>query len=219
MTHQKSFEFNPFAENTYILYSDTKEAAIIDPGCSSPEECRELADFIKNTGLKPVLLLNTHCHIDHVLGNHFVFEQYGLSPILHRNELPVLESLMKVAGIYGMDAIPSPEPLRFIEEHEKISFGGINLEVIYAPGHSPGGLCFYDAANKMLWAGDVLFRGSIGRTDLPGGDFDTLEQNIKAKLFTLPDDVQVFPGHGVPTTIGHEKLFNPFVGASANFKQ
>ncbi|HTB31145.1 MAG TPA: MBL fold metallo-hydrolase, partial [Bacteroidia bacterium] len=115
-------------------------------------------------------------------------------------------------GIYGVEATPSPEPLRFIEEHEKIQLGDITLDVIYAPGHSPGGVCFYDAQSKKLWGGDVLFRESVGRTDLPGGDYDTLEKNITTKLFTLPDDVEVFSGHGIPTTIGHERQFNPFVG-------
>ncbi len=212
MTHQKCFEFNLFAENSYVIYNDHKEAAIIDPGCSTPDECRQLSDFIKKEGLKPVLLINTHCHIDHVLGNYFVCREYGLAPLLHRNELPLLESLPKVAAIYGVQATPSPAPLRFIEEHEKIALGDITLEVLYCPGHSPGGLCLYDAANKMLWGGDVLFLESIGRTDLPGGDYDTLEQNILTKLFVLPDDVKVFSGHGAPTTIGHEKLYNPFVG-------
>lgn len=212
MTHQKHFEFNAFAENTYILYNSNKEAAIIDPGCSTPEECKRMADFIKSEGLKPVLLLNTHCHIDHILGNHFVYKEYGLAPILHRNELILLQKLGEIAAFYGVEATPSPEPLRFIEEHEKITWGDITLDVIYAPGHSPGSVCFYNAREKKLWGGDVLFRESIGRTDLPGGDYDTLENNILTKLFVLPDDVEVFPGHGISTTIGYEKLHNPFVG-------
>ena len=205
MTHQKHFEFNAFAENTYILYNSNKEAAIIDPGCSTPEECKRMADFIKSEGLKPVLLLNTHCHIDHILGNHFVYKEYGLAPILHRNELILLQKLGEIAAFYGVEATPSPEPLRFIEEHEKITWGDITLDVIYAPGHSPGSVCFYNAREKKLWGGDVLFRESIGRTDLPGGDYDTLENNILTKLFVLPDDVEVFPGHGISTTIGYEK--------------
>jgi len=212
MTHQKHFEFNAFAENTYILYNNNKEAVIIDPGCSTPEECKRMADFIKSEGLKPVLLLNTHCHLDHILGNHFVYKEYGLAPLLHRNELILLQKLSETAAFYGVDAIPSPEPLRFIEEHEKITWGDITLDVIYAPGHSPGSVCFYNAKEKKLWGGDVLFRESIGRTDLPGGDYDTLENNILTKLFILPDDVEVFSGHGIPTTIGHEKVNNPFVG-------
>ncbi len=215
MTHQKHFEFNPFSENTYIIYNDAKEAAIIDPGCSTQEECKKLADFIKNERLKPVLLLNTHCHIDHVLGNYFVYTEYGLAPILHKDELVLLQTLPQVAAFYGVDATPSPEPLRFIEEHDKIQLGDITLEVLYCPGHSPGGVCFYDAKAKKLWGGDVLFRDSIGRTDLPGGDFDTLEYNIHSKLFTLPDDVEVFSGHGMPTTIGYEKINNPFVGKAS----
>jgi hydroxyacylglutathione hydrolase len=218
MTYQKHFEFNPFAENTYIIYTDNKEAAIIDPGCSTVHERAQLADFIKNEGLKPVLLLNTHCHIDHVLGNHFVYSEYGLAPILHKDELVVLQTMPQVAAFYGVEATPSPEPLRFIEEHEKIQLGDITLEVIYAPGHSPGSVCFYNAKEKILWGGDVLFRESIGRTDLSGGDYDTLEHNIHTKLFTLPDDVEVFSGHGIPTTIGYEKLHNPFVGGQ-NYKR
>lgn len=212
MTHQKSFEFNPFAENTYIIYNDNKEAAIIDPGCSNPEECKRMADFIKEEGLKPVLLLNTHGHIDHILGNHFVYSEYGLAPLIHQNDLILLHKLEEVAAFYGFDAIPSPEPLRLVEEYEKIALGDIELEVIYAPGHSPGSVCFYNAKEKKMWGGDVLFRESIGRTDLPGGDYDTLEKNILTKLFVLPDEVEVFSGHGMPTTIGHEKRHNPFVG-------
>lgn len=212
MTHQRHFQFNVFAENTYILYNEANEAAIIDPGCSTPEECRQVADFIQSENLQPVLLLNTHCHVDHILGNHFVYSEYGLAPIIHKNELFLLDKLTEIANFYGIDAISSPEPLRFIEEHEKITLGDITLEVIYAPGHSPGSVCFYNADEKKLWGGDVLFRESIGRTDLPGGDYDTLENNILAKLFILPDEVEVFPGHGIPTTIGHEKRYNPFVG-------
>ena len=212
MTHQKHFEFNAFAENTYILYNNHKEAAIIDPGCSTPEECKQLADFIKTEGLKPALLLNTHCHLDHILGNHFVYSEYGLAPLIHRNELILLQKLGEVAAFYGVEATPSPEPLRFIEEHEKITLGDITLDVIYAPGHSPGSICFYNEKEKKLWGGDVLFHESIGRTDLPGGDYDTLENNILTKLFVLPDDVEVFSGHGIPTIIGYEKVNNPFVG-------
>lgn len=215
MTHQQHFQFNVFAENTYILYNEEKEAAIIDPGCSNAEEYKRVADSIKSKGLKPVLLLNTHCHIDHILGNHFIHREYGLAPIIHKDDLFLLHKLTEIANFYGVDAVPSPEPLRFIEEGEKIAWGDNTLEVIFAPGHSPGSVCFYNAKEKKLWAGDVLFRESIGRTDLPGGDYDTLESNILTKLFTLPDDVEVFPGHGIPTTIGHEKRHNPFVGGKS----
>ncbi len=215
MTHQKRFEFNVFTENTYILYNNDREAAIIDPGCSTGEECSQLANFIRTEKLNPALLLNTHCHIDHVLGNHFIYREYGLSPIIHRDELVILQSLTQVAAFYGVEATPSPEPLRFIEEGEKIVLGEIMLEVIYCPGHSPGSICFYNAAEKKLWGGDVLFRESIGRTDLPGGDYDMLENNILTKIFTLPDDIEVFPGHGIPTSIGYEKINNPFLGLNS----
>jgi hydroxyacylglutathione hydrolase len=212
MTHLKHFEFNAFAENTYILYNDAKEAAIIDPGCSTPEECNQLVEFIDFHKLTPKLLLNTHCHVDHILGNHFIHKKYGLSPLIHKNELPLLECLADVAAFYGFHAHPSPQPLRFIEEHEIIKLGEISLKTLYCPGHSPGGLCFYMEQDKLLIAGDVLFRESIGRTDLPGGDYDALEKNIQTKLFILPDDVKVYSGHGEVTTIAHEKAFNPFVG-------
>lgn len=219
MTHQKQFEFNIFAENTYILYNNAKEAAIIDPGCSTSEEWTSLSHFIMENGLKPKLLLNTHCHIDHILGNHFIYREYGLAPLIHRNELFLLQNLSNIAEFYGVDAIPSPEPLRFIEANEEIQLGEITLKVIYCPGHSPGSVCFYNSKEKMLWGGDVLFRESIGRTDLPGGDFDMLENNIHAHIFTLPDDVVVYPGHGIPTTIGYEKANNPFVGEKARQEQ
>ena len=212
MTHQQHFQFNVFAENTYIVYNNAGEAALIDPGCSTPKEYEQVADFIELKKLQPVLLLNTHCHIDHILGNHFIYNKYGLAPIMHKDDLFLLHKLSEIAEFYGVEAVPSPEPLRFIEEGDKITLGDSTLEVIFAPGHSPGSVCFYDAKAKKLWAGDVLFRESIGRTDLPGGDYDTLEKSILTKLFTLPDEVQVFPGHGIPTTIGHEKHFNPFVG-------
>jgi hydroxyacylglutathione hydrolase len=212
MMHHQHFQFNVFAENTYILYNDAGDAAIVDPGCSTPEECEQVADFIELKRLKPILLLNTHCHIDHILGNHFIYNKYGLAPLMHKDDLFLLHKLSEIATFYGVDAVPSPEPLRFIEEGDKITLGDSTLEVIFAPGHSPGSVCFYDAKSKKIWAGDVLFRESIGRTDLPGGDYDILEKSILTKFFTLPDDVQVFPGHGIPTTIEHEKRFNPFVG-------
>jgi hydroxyacylglutathione hydrolase len=215
MLDQKNFVFNLFAENTYILYLENGEAAIIDPGCSDGAENRKLADFIKSNGLKPVLLLNTHAHIDHVLGNDFVYREYGLKPFLHKDDLQILEALVYSSQFYGVNATASPEPQGFLNEGDSVKLGTEELKVIFAPGHSPGSVCFYSEKQKILWGGDVLFRESIGRTDLPGGDFDTLAFNIRTKIFTLPDEVIIYSGHGVPTTVGHEKKYNPFVGELA----
>jgi glyoxylase-like metal-dependent hydrolase (beta-lactamase superfamily II) len=215
MLNQKSFVFNLFSENTYILYLETGEAAIIDPGCNDSAENRKLADFISSNGLKPVLLLNTHAHIDHIFGNHFVYEKYGLKPYLHHADLQILEALEYSASFYGTTATASPMPEVFLNDGDFINLGDEKLEVIYAPGHSPGSVCFYSEKHKKLWGGDVLFRESIGRTDLPGGDFDTLAHYIHTCLFTLPDDVIIYSGHGPTTTIGHEKKHNPFVGEAA----
>jgi len=215
MLQHTSFVFNLFGENTYVIYLETGEAAIIDPGNSDAAENRKLADFISNNGLKPVLLLNTHAHIDHVLGNDFVHRQYGLSPYLHKSDLQILEALVFSSNFYGVNATASPKPEAYLEEGDIIKLGNEELQVIFAPGHSPGSICFYSAKHQKLWGGDVLFRESIGRTDLPGGDFDTLANHIQNKLFKLPDDVVVYSGHGIPTTIGHEKKHNPFVGELA----
>jgi len=212
MTLVAKFTFNPFQENTYILYDDSKECVIIDPGCYDDDEKSELTNFIEQNNLKPVRLINTHCHIDHVFGNHFIIEKYQLPLEIHRGELPVLNVVPQVALMYGIlfnDPIPKVE--KFIEEGDKIEFGNSKLESLFTPGHSPASLSFYCKAADFVIAGDVLFNGSIGRTDLPGGDFDTLISSIKDKLFPLGDNVEVHPGHGPKTTIGFEKRTNPFL--------
>jgi hydroxyacylglutathione hydrolase len=216
MLNQDIFTFNLFAENTYLLYNDAKEAFIVDPGCSSPEECNVLAKFIDAKGLKLRRLLLTHAHLDHILGNDFVYRKYGLSPYMHKEDLDLLHALEYSATFYGLDgAAPSPEPAGFLEDGDKIYLGDTEFRVIFTPGHSKGSICFYAPAEKKLWGGDVLFKGSIGRTDLPGGNFDTLANSIQKALFTLPEDVTVYSGHGELTTIGYEKKHNPFVGELA----
>lgn len=206
------FTFNPFQENTYVVFDETKECAIIDPGCYEAHERIELQDFIMENGLKPVRLINTHCHLDHVFGNHFVHKTWGLELEIHRGELPVLEAVPQVSRFYGIPSgEPSPMPGRFIEEGDVVSFGNTRLEAILTPGHSPASLSFFIREDKLLLAGDVLFKESIGRTDLPGGDFDTLIASIKDKLLPLGDEVKVFPGHGPSTTIGFERRHNPFL--------
>lgn len=211
MLHIKSFVNNPYQENTYLLFDDTLECVIIDAGMYTAEEQNKVVDFITENRLKPVMLLNTHCHIDHVLGNKFVFDQYGLKPQFHEGEMPLLSAVPGYAPQMGMRYEVSPLPENFLSESGTISFGETELELIFAPGHSPAHLCFYAANEHLLIGGDVLFKESIGRTDLPGGDMQTLVRSIREKLFTLPDQVIVYPGHGPETTIGYEKQYNPFL--------
>jgi len=215
MTKVAKFVFSPFQENTYVLYDDTNECVIIDPGCYTEEERKELSNFIENAGLKPVKLLNTHCHLDHVFGNKFVSEKYGIGMECHEGELPVLKSGPMVAKMYGVNMEISPDPIHFIAEDDVVEFGNTKLETLLTPGHSPASICFYCRESNFIIAGDTLFRMSIGRTDLPGGDHATLLKSIKEKLFVLDDDVRVYSGHMEETTIGFEKLNNPFVGKNA----
>lgn len=208
----KTFVFNPYQENTYILIdTETNECIIIDPGMHSFVEESRFKDFIDTEQLDPILLLNTHCHIDHVLGNHFVFETWGLKPLFHEAEIPVLVSVQNYAPQMGLRYEASPIPEAFIEPNQIIKLGSNELRAIFAPGHSPGHICFYSAQQRLLIGGDVLFRNSIGRTDLPGGDHETLLESILSSIYTLPESVVVYPGHGPQTTIGYEKLNNPFV--------
>lgn len=210
MLHIKSFVCNPYQENTYLLYDETGECAIVDPGMYSGEEQNQLIKFIAVEKLKPIMLLNTHCHIDHVLGNKLVYDTWGLLPQFHKGELPVLEAIPSYAPMQGINYEVSPNPEMFLPEEGTINLGNCQLELIFSPGHSPAHLCFYNRADNFLIGGDVLFRGSIGRTDLPGGNHEQLLKNIREKLFVLPDDCKVYPGHGQPTTIGFEKANNPF---------
>ncbi len=205
------FTFNGFAENTYLLYDETKECAIIDPGCNNQEERNLLEAFISSNGLKPVLLLNTHCHIDHVLGNHFIHDRYKLPLTSHKGESKELAACEMVSSMYGIQYTKSPEISLFVDEGDVIRFGNTELDVLFTPGHSSSSVSFSHKASKQLMAGDVLFQGSIGRTDLPGGNFDTLIASIKSKFFPLEPDTIVYPGHGPSTSIKEEKASNPFL--------
>ena len=211
MSQVKVFPNNPFQENTHIVYDETGECAIIDAGMDTAAEQNAVVNFIKNNNLKPVLLLNTHCHIDHILGNKFIFDMYGLKPQFHKGEVHLLEAGVAYAPQFGLRYEPSPVPDVFLGEEGTVGFGNTTLKLIFAPGHSPAHLCFYDEKDNFLIGGDVLFAGSIGRTDLPGGDFKTLIDNIEQKLLILPNDCVVYPGHGPATTIERERLTNPFL--------
>ena len=206
------FTFNPFSENTYILFDETKECVIIDPGCQMPAEKEALKGFIEEKGLKPVRLLNTHCHVDHVFGNNFVHQEYGLEVEAHRLDLPTLALVPQACMMYGIrDYELSPEPTKFFEEGDVLEFGSSQLNVIHGPGHAPGHVAFYAANDGFVINGDILFQGSFGRYDLPGGDLATLKNTITEKMFMLPDDTLVYTGHGGETTIGQEKLTNPIL--------
>ena len=207
----KSFTFNPFSENSYILSDETKACIIIDPGCFNESERNVLDSYISNEGLSPSRLINTHCHIDHVLGNKHVANKYGLGLEMHEKDMPLLNAVEISSTMYGVPYERSPEPSRFIEEGEQISFGNSSLEVLFVPGHAPGHIALVSHAQKFVISGDVLFRQSIGRVDLPGGNYDVLMQSITQKLFKLGDDYTVYSGHGPETTIGYEKKNNPFL--------
>jgi len=211
MISVQSITANPYQENSYVLFDEINECIIIDPGAYTSQEQNELSRFIESQQLKPVRLLNTHCHIDHVLGNAFVHSLYGLLPEFHSLELELLHAIPSYAPQMGIRYELSPLPETFLSESGKIAFGQSELELIFAPGHSPGHLCFYSPADNFLIGGDVLFYQSIGRTDLPGGNHQQLLDTIKHKLFNLPTDCVVYPGHGPSTQIGFEKAHNPFL--------
>lgn len=206
----KSFEFSPIQENTYILYNDVKDCIIIDPGCYFDEEKDELVQYIVKMGLKPRMLLNTHCHLDHVFGNKFISEKYGLTLHIHENEKPVLAFAPASGLMYNMPFDNYTGEFIFLTDNEMIKLGEDELNVIFTPGHSPGSLSFYCKKDKFVISGDALFFRSIGRTDLPLGDHETLIKSIRERLFSLPGETKVYSGHGQVTNIGDEKSENPF---------
>ncbi|WP_166332785.1 MBL fold metallo-hydrolase [Sphingobacterium chungjuense] len=207
----ETLTYNPYKENTLILYNAQNECIIVDPGMHNKQEEQHFLSFISNKGLKPVLLLNTHCHVDHVLGNKFVYDNFGLMAQFHEGEIPVLLEVQNYAPQMGFNYDAAPIAEQFLSDKDIINFGDETLEVVLAPGHSPAHLCFYSAKHHFLIGGDVLFRNSIGRTDLPGGNHSQLLQSIKERIYSLPDNTTVYPGHGPTTTIGFEKTSNPFI--------
>lgn len=211
MIHIKKFTFNPFKENTYIAYDETKECIIVDPGCYDENENSILKTFIEQENLKPVALINTHCHLDHIFGNKFVADTYNLSPVMHKLDSPMLEYAPMAASKYGVHLGELPEVTNFIEEGDVVKFGNSEFEIIFTPGHAPGHVCLVNKKENITLSADVLFHLSIGRTDLPMGDHETLLSSIREKLFTLDPEMVIYPGHGPKTTIGFEKANNPFL--------
>ena len=202
--------FSPIEVNTYILADDSDNCAIIDCGCYDKEESERLLDFIKSKSINPVLLLNTHCHLDHIFGNRLVLERFGLRP--YSNELDEMnrKNAVQHAVLFGLTMDDPPEPAGFVSDNQIVTFGTEKLVALHVPGHTAGSLAFYSEKNNCVFTGDALFAGSIGRTDLPGGNFETLIGSIQNKLFVLPPSTVVYPGHGDETTIEKEMKSNPY---------
>ena len=208
----KSFTFNQFYENTFIVSDSTNDCIIIDPGCYSNDEKNILKKYIEDNNLNPIKLINTHCHIDHILGNKFVARTWGLNLETHQNDIELLENSAEIARLYGfIDYEKSPSTTQFLNEGDIVEFGNSKLKILYTPGHAPGHISLYSKEEKFIISGDVLFKSSIGRTDLPGGDFNVLIESIKTKILCLDDDTVVYCGHGPATTVGYERVNNPFL--------
>jgi len=205
----KQFTFNPFQENTFIIYAENKEAIIIDPGFYEKSEQDIFFEFINKNQLNPIALLNTHAHIDHVLGNNLVVSEFNIPYHLHALDVPVLESVKNYAHLYGFQSyLESPSPTNFLEEGKSIFLNNKEIKVSHTPGHSPGHVVFYLPEDNIVINGDVLFKGSFGRVDLPGGNLETLKKSIHEVMFSLPEETLVYCGHGPETTIGQEKRSN-----------
>lgn len=211
----KVFVFNPFQENTYVLSDDSKEAIIIDPGCHESFEKKALKDFVEENNLTVKAVYNTHCHIDHVLGNEFCKDNFKAPLYIPKDEEQIYKAVKTYSSNYGIMAYHEAEVDEYLSDDHIVRFGKTELKSMLIPGHSPGHLVFYNEEEKICIGGDVLFQRSIGRTDLPGGNHDALISNIRNKLFQLDDTMEVYPGHGPMTTIGEEKKYNPFVGKNA----
>lgn len=209
----KQFAFNFFAENTYVVSDDTtKEALIFDSGMMNEQENQVLVRYIEENDLIPVGAINTHLHIDHILGVPFVFKKYGFSPRAHEADVVLYNRAPQQATLFGMNFTDKLPPLATpLTENDIVKLGKHTFQIFHVPGHSPGSLCFYEENEKVMLVGDVLFNGSVGRSDLLGGDHDQLISGIKKKLLVLPEDTLVYPGHGPATTIGEEKRSNPFL--------
>ena len=197
--------------NTYLLHDETGECVVIDAACFDQGEQEILKNYIKDNNLKLVRNLNTHCHIDHVLGNDFIALTYGVYPEYHENSVPFFQTAKEIGASFGYSFSRIPEPRRFLEDGETVHWGSSSMNVLYSPGHAEGSVCFYSESQGFVITGDVLFRDTIGRTDLPSGNFDQLMRSIKTKLFTLPENTVVYPGHGPETSIGYEMVNNPFI--------
>lgn len=210
--HLKKFVFSPFQENTYVIWDEiTRETYIIDPGCFNSNEEEILRQYVESNNLSVTYLINTHCHIDHVFGNAFVLEKWKPEFIAPEKDVPLLKMVVEQGKQFGIEVKPSPDPNEFITEDMVLNLNGTELRFLFTPGHTPGEYSIYIPDENLCITGDVLFRGSIGRTDLWGGDFETLMHSIKTKLLVLPDSTTIYPGHGESSTILQEKTHNSFL--------
>lgn len=211
MIEVKTFTFNPFSENTYVAWEkESKEAIVIDPGCFSVKEENELKHFILEKQLDVKYLFNTHCHLDHIFGNNFVLKEFNPQYFIPELDNPLLENAPTQARLFGMEMSKVKSTETFLSEEISFWSGKDEIKFIFTPGHSPGEFSIYLPQSNICFTGDVLFENSIGRTDLLGGNYKTLIKSIREKLFTLPEQTEIFPGHGYSSTIGREKQFNPF---------
>ena len=209
------FNFNPFQENTYVIYEENNNCIIIDPGCYTNDEENQLSNFIESKKLNPTKLINTHCHIDHVLGNRFVQEKWNIDLYINKLELPILDSAKNIAKTYGFNNYKHcKDPKHFINEKTIIQLGNNSFNILFTPGHSPGHICLHNKKKNILIGGDLIFKESVGRTDLPGGDHNILLESIRTKILTLKEDTLIYCGHGPSTTLAWEKKYNPFIIAN-----
>jgi len=215
MFHIESFVFNPFQENTYLLYDEKGKGLVIDPGCSDASEVNRLVSAVNSRNIEVEAIALTHAHLDHVFGVHALVKEWGVPVYAHTLSARMIELLPEVCRRYGIPVFHCPQPDRFLEAGDVLTVGSIRLEVVFCPGHSPDHIAFIESIRGIVIGGDLLFLGSIGRSDLPGGDHDQLLASIKNELLVLPDYYQVYPGHGPQTTIGRERIHNPFVGINA----
>ncbi|HBB90799.1 MAG TPA: MBL fold hydrolase [Bacteroidales bacterium] len=213
MIKLKQFAFNPLQVNLYLLYEEGGSGILIDPSALEASELARLDGFVKEHSISLELVLATHGHFDHLFGAGSIRDRYHTRFMIHPADAALANIAPQQASVFGLRfTTPVPEPEGFLEDGQEIRAGSIVLRVIHVPGHSPGCVAFYEATQGWLFAGDTLFSGSIGRTDLPGGDFDQIIESIRTRLFLLPDETRVFPGHGLASSIGKEKLTNPYVG-------
>jgi glyoxylase-like metal-dependent hydrolase (beta-lactamase superfamily II) len=206
----KRFVFSPIEVNTYILEDESGECAIIDCGCYNENEFGILEKYLKEKKLRPVLLLNTHCHLDHIFGNKLMLERFGLRTLSGEEEEYNRINAVHHAMIFGLSMEEAPAPAAFLSDNQRVAFGHNTLIALHVPGHAPGSFAFYSEKEGCVFTGDALFAGSIGRTDLYKGNIDTLKTAIRSKLFTLPPSTIVYPGHGDQTDIEQEMRNNPF---------
>lgn len=211
----KKFTFNPFSENTYLVWDEnTLEGMIVDPGMLQEEEEKEISSFIERNNITIKLIVNTHCHLDHIFGNSYSKNKYSVPLAVPRNDVPILQKAPEHGRMFGIELKASPPPDLFLDDLQEIIIGELKFELLFTPGHTPGEYCLYNEHQSYCLTGDVLFEGSIGRTDLWGGNLKTLLNSIESNLLCLPDNTVILPGHGGNSTIANEKKFNPYLQSS-----